>query len=308
MKKQKVLIMMSTYNGERYLEEQLDSILSQKDVEIGILVRDDGSSDNTLTILKSYSSRYPGVFHIEEGDNVGWKRSFHTLIQTAARKYLQFDYFAFADQDDIWLPEKLYAAVDTLGSVPEECALYCCNQYYFKDGKIGQLVNGPIPPPTVKSCLVRNYATGCTIVFNRRMLECLKRGGIPAQEIAHDYWCYMVAVLCGRVYIDPAAYILYRQHDANQIGSKTKWSDTWRRRIKALKTNLGTGYRETTAKELLRTVGELMSPQGREAVMKMAGYRESPRKRFALLKDKGYTLNSRSSDFWLKLRIIIGRV
>lgn len=302
-----ILVLMSTYNGEKYLVEQLDSIFRQVGIKVRLLVRDDGSTDSTVAILHKYKAKYDATIEIVEGHNIGWKKSFQTLIQEAAHRYSDYKYFAFADQDDIWLPEKLSRAVGLLDTLPEGPRLYCSNQFIYRDGKKCGLIFKESGIVSVKGCLVRNYATGCTILFDVNLLKCLAAGS-PTISIAHDYWCYMVATLCGSVVIDDNAYILYRQHSSNQIGAEKNWLGIWKNRLKSISKLIGNHNREVMAKELARLHGGQMTPEGRAAVDKLANYRLSLSNRMSLLFDKGYTLNRVSNDFWLKLRIILGRV
>ena len=106
---------MSTYNGERYLREQIDSILQQIDVEIELIIRDDGSNDGTVQIIEEYASKYPCISYYC-GDNVGVGKSFMELLKNAPTA----DYYAFSDQDDVWLKDKLIRAVKAI-TITEQC-------------------------------------------------------------------------------------------------------------------------------------------------------------------------------------------
>lgn len=108
-----VTVLMSTYNGEKYLKEQIDSILSQVDVDVRLVIRDDGSTDNTVGVIKEYSQRNSNV-EFTVGKNIGYANSFLTLIQMAGDS----DYYAFSDQDDIWKKNKLSTAVDKINGIP----------------------------------------------------------------------------------------------------------------------------------------------------------------------------------------------
>ena len=119
-----VCILMSTYNGEKYLEEQLESLVRQEGVEIRILVRDDGSKDATADIVKRWQAKYPKIIEFVQGENVGFAMSFTHLLQMAVERYPAVEYFAFCDQDDVWLPNKLRIAIDKLTSHEKELALY----------------------------------------------------------------------------------------------------------------------------------------------------------------------------------------
>lgn len=298
---------MSTYNGEKFLSNQLDSIFAQTEVRVHLLIRDDGSSDSTLSIISHYMTLFPGKIDVVKGSNIGWRKSFFFLAKLAQENYPIYRYFAFADQDDIWLPGKLKRGIDTLKELPDGNNLYCSNVTNYKDGAaLGNLRNVSINP-THKGCLIRNYATGCTMVFNRRLLDLVCRE-LPQISIAHDYWFYMVACLCGSVVIDDESFIWYRIHDSNQVGFKSGFFEIWQRRLKSV-SNLFNGHeKETTAKELLRIHGGSMNQEALNSVIKLAGYKDSIAKRIALLCDNAYTYSSRSNDFWLKLRIISGKL
>lgn len=298
-----IVVLMSTYNGERYLREQLDSIFTQKDVDVCLSVRDDGSKDSTLEILCEYKKKYEGRMEILKGENIGWKKSFFELIRHAAVHYTGYNYFAFSDQDDIWLEEKLTAALSGLDALDCRIALYCSNQYYYKDGENLGAVWKRTPVPTAKNCLVRNCSPGCTMAFTKGLLDMMARydSDHPA---AHDYWAYQVAVLCGKVYVDENSYIYYRQHENNQIGITGGFRQLWRRRLKTAASS--NRKRERQAKELYNLYRDDFSEEGRLAVEKIRNYRKSLKNRFGLLTDNDYTLGKRSNDFWFKLRIILG--
>lgn len=293
---------MSTYNGELYIREQLDSILNQNHVDVQLCIRDDGSSDNTISILSEYKQNYPKKIEVLNGENIGWKESFFGLLQYAAFHHNTAEYFAFADQDDIWLPEKLAIAIQKIGETNRP-TLYCGNQFYYKDGKNYGIVREAEVYSTYKNCLVRNYATGCTIVFNKALLSLLARGK-PNLDVAHDYWLYQVATLCGKVIIDRDAHILYRQHENNQIGAKAGKFKIWKRRIHDFKGSLKDHQRERQSQELLRLYADVMNEDAKIATNIAAYYRKKLIYKLKFLFDSEYTMDSSSNDFWLKLRIL----
>ena len=109
------MVLMSTYNGGQFLREQIDSILAQKGVEVRLLVRDDGSKDDTCAILSEYASAHRDIVW-RQGENIGFVRSFSALVAMALESEIPADYYAFADQDDIWMPEKLSTACGVLAT------------------------------------------------------------------------------------------------------------------------------------------------------------------------------------------------
>ena len=235
----KIQILMSTYNGEKYIKEQLDSIISQTGVDKTLLIRDDGSSDQTVKIIKDYQKMYPWISYYK-GINIGVQNSFFNLI---ARANSDFDYTAFADQDDMWLPGKLERAVMVLTQLEQQYGenlpiLYCGAQI-LTDEKLRPIhatVSRTVCRPSFGNALVQNICTGCTAVGNKALIEMLKQYPPVKSEwvIMHDWWLYLTASCFGNVYYDQTAYIKYRQHGQNAFGAKLNHRELFRYRIKEL--------------------------------------------------------------------------
>lgn len=211
-----VTILMSTYNGEKYLSEQLESIFTQSYPNISLLVRDDESSDKTQKILKKYSD--VGKLNWYTGKNLGCAKSFWHLLCNCE----QADYYAFCDQDDVWDADKIKIAVDMLnkedGNIP---LLYCSKvratdkylnfKYVFLDENY---------PADYPSSLIRNIAPGCSFVFNDKLRELLKQYDCDKYGIdIHDWMVYRVAACFGKVIFDEQTHMCYRQHENNAIGA-----------------------------------------------------------------------------------------
>ena len=170
----KVLVLMSTLNGERYIREQLDSLLenASEDIQLDLMVRDDGSSDNTLNILNEYKD----VLHITcmRGENLGAAQSFRELIKSCPTGYHAF---AYADQDDVWEKDKISAALESLrqysGKLP---ALWYCGVSYYTDGKSGDTSCCSYEKATCFESVINTFSTtnGCTMVFNEELLQVLR--------------------------------------------------------------------------------------------------------------------------------------
>lgn len=216
-----VAVLMSTYNGEKYIREQLDSIFNQEKVEVKLFVRDDGSSDGTVGIVKEYSQRYP-ITLIVDGENVQPGESFMRLVY----KYADvpgIDYYAFADQDDIWLLDKLHTAVDEIkkngNGTP---TLYSSNQYIYTDDRNeGDRHKKPQRVDLI-SHMTKNTIAGCTFVFNKALAQLVAEAERPDSRIIkyrlHDAWLMLVAIVCGRVIYDENSHMLYRIHNENTVG------------------------------------------------------------------------------------------
>ncbi len=288
---------MSTYNGEAFLREQLDSLLGQIGVSVQVLVRDDGSSDKTMEILSEYKNL--GYIEVIQGSNIGWRKSFMELVYSAPDS----DYYAFCDQDDIWLPEKLSVAVEQLEHNSDSTpSLYGSNLYYYQSGEIkGKLnLNSNY---TKQSSLIRTLTAGCTLVFNKQLKDLMSQRR-PSYIEAHDSWTFLVALFLGKVIYDDNAYIKYRQHDNNQIGAKRTFLEKLGRRIDTLKKTGKDHGKSDCAKEFLAQFHDMLSDEDRTIVEKVAYYRDSLSKRLALLLDNRYTTGKLSNDVILKLKIL----
>ena len=215
----KIAIMMSTYNGERYLEEQLDTIFKQKGIEFDLYIRDDGSTDSTINIIKKYKDKYNDQIHMVCGKNIGVIRSFEWLIGKVPNTY---DYYSFADQDDIWYDDKLISAVELLSDLPTETPGICiCNQNCVKAD--GSFMYKRLPEEFLRPCLIPtmldgNLYSGCTMVINNQLMNRIKYSYKIAGKslrVIYDIWILFVAQAIGKVIYDPQVHMDYRRHEGN---------------------------------------------------------------------------------------------
>ena len=254
----KIAVLLSVYNGKAYLKEQLDSLICQEGVQTEILIRDDCSSDESLQFLYDYSRNHDNI-KVIKGDNVGSAHSFMELIYEIASTNTSCDYFAFCDQDDVWMKDKLCSAVNILKTQPEDKPSLYIGTYQMVDSTLH-----PIPTvlkkPTINlpAALAANSATGCTMVFNKALLELLASKS-PKDFIMHDYWAYLVCLsVGGYVYYDETPHILYRQHDHNVIGGLgDSFVKKWCVRLAKL-FRLGDCFKSKLASELLRCYSSMM--------------------------------------------------
>ncbi|MDE7313203.1 MAG: glycosyltransferase family 2 protein [Eubacterium sp.] len=289
----RVQVLMSTYHGEDYLAEQIESILAQRQVDVSLLVRDDGSSDRTFAILKSYAGE---KVQAVAGNNIGTQKSFLHLVAQADSSY---DYFAFADQDDVWHPRKLQKAVEALERearkrTADDALLYAGNVWYAsQDLSVRKKQNRKIrKAPSFGNALVENICMGCTQVFNRSLLA-IVRGRLPRTGILHDWWMYMTAAYFGTVVFDRHAYVLYRQHSGNQVGMQTAWMQRQAARLsragqlKGLVSAQANDFLKAYADLLCKTAGfdTGQSRRKNEEILQIAaGYRKDMRKKLAILR------------------------
>lgn len=214
----KINVLMSTYNGEKYLKEQIESVLAQEDVEVVLTVRDDGSQDSTIHILEEYQSTSSITWY--KGVNLGAKYSFLDLVKKSG----EYDYYAFCDQDDIWHPRKLISALNKIEKYSQEIPLLYYSETTQVDERLNrihkQFISGK--PYSFGQILIKNHASGCTMVFNNALCKLIKMPELSMLRNIpyHDHWIYLVCLSCGgEVIYDAKSYIYYRQHKNNVIGS-----------------------------------------------------------------------------------------
>lgn len=274
----KTCILLSTFNGEKYLEEQLDSLKSQTFKDVFVLARDDGSSDSTKEILLRNESE---TFKWYSGENVGAARSFMMLINDAP----EADYYAYCDQDDYWFPEKLEAAVNILEKSNNKLKLYYSN-VIIADKSLNTIKKSAYDPNSgsLKKMLLRNYVTGCTAVFSKGLMEALKSYS-PGFIFMHDWWSSLVCLsLGGEVLFDENAYILYRQHNENAIGYKMDEKRTCFEKIR----NKPDRFVRRNADELINGYGSIMPEENRKNVWDIANYYKNIPSKMRIISDSEY--------------------
>lgn len=224
----KVAVLLSTYNGEKYIEDFLSGLRVQEWKEITLVVRDDGSSDNTLQIIRKACDFFK-VKVLPSDGNLGSAKSFFSLLNEAGD---DFDYYAFADQDDYWLPDKISRAVKTIETVSQDNpALYCSGVEYV-DEHLNHLKWYTVPNKIgFGNALVENVATGCTIVLNKTARQ-LILSKLPDNCLMHDWWFYLVISCFGTILWDDYSGIKYRQHQNNTVGAATTFFGDMQRRLR----------------------------------------------------------------------------
>lgn len=215
-----VLVIMATYNGSEYISDQIESILLQESVNVNLIINDDRSSDDTVLICKKYARLYKNIsLHVNE-TNLGIAENFlQSLYSDIASEY---DYIAFSDQDDVWLPEKLIKGIEYMQNSNDQPALY-----FSEVNNVDQNLQNPKPSLEVfrgyekrsGTALLREWAHGCTMILNQKMrsIICSYRPEVIPGN--HDTWVYRVSACCGTIVADyDNSYILRRLHDGNQVG------------------------------------------------------------------------------------------
>lgn len=280
----KVLVLLATYNGELFLEAQLQSILNQKNVIVHILARDDGSTDGTVSILKRYQHNFN--LKLIEGKNIGAFQNFFELI----RKADTYDYYAYSDQDDIWNENKLYQALKKIG---ENTNIPCL--YFSKSTPVDSLMK----TLHKKNCVtfrgadsfamatVRNICQGSTCLFNNELMKLLKRTPINF-KVEHDWWTYLVCLgVGGKITADCNSYMYYRQHENNVLGAGSSLKARLIRRGKMLLSKRTHG-RQKMCNMLLKVYTNELTTESKKVLHSIRDYRTSIKNNLALAFDSRF--------------------
>ncbi len=232
----RALILMSTYQGEKYLAEQLESIIAQDLKDWTLLIRDDGSTDETLAIIHQFVKNDDRIqFLTDQLGNLKPAKSFSVLMSHAKPRTEPFIFFA--DQDDVWLPNKLQLGVSALEKQEKEEPVLVFSDLCVVDKNLKVIHPSflryeklkPNKTSPLHTLLIHNYITGCTVGINRALLDLTCP--VPETVIMHDWWCALCAAVFGKILFINEATVLYRQHSQNDVGSKGFYHKfkNWRR-------------------------------------------------------------------------------
>lgn len=219
-----VAVLVSTYNGEHYIKEQLDSILNQSYNEVEIFIRDDGSSDRTVEIIEEYIGMHKNIHLIDNDENLGCAASFLSLLE-----HVNADYYFFCDQDDVWSEKKVEITLSSFlnnNDIPHLVhsdlfvvneSLNMINQSFYDYQKLD-----PIIGYDKKKLVVQNYIVGCTVCINKELRDLVVKyiniSGINGIAM-HDWWIALTAMFFGKITYIARPLVHYRQHDNNVLGA-----------------------------------------------------------------------------------------
>ncbi|HFZ6716187.1 TPA: glycosyltransferase family 2 protein [Streptococcus agalactiae] len=217
----KVNILMATYNGEKFLAQQIESIQKQTFKEWNLLIRDDGSSDKTCDIIRNFTAKDSRIRFINENEhhNLGVIKSFFTLVN-----YEVADFYFFSDQDDVWLPEKLSVSLEATKHKASDVPLLVYTDLKVVNQELNILQDSMIRAQshhantTLLPELTENTVTGGTMMINHALAE---KWFTPNDILMHDWFLALLAASLGEIiYLDLPTQ-LYRQHDNNVLGART---------------------------------------------------------------------------------------
>ena len=292
----KVDILLATYNGEQYIKEQLDSLLAQSHGNINVIIHDDGSTDETVRIIRDYENRYPEIVKlVEDGKRFG-NASDHFMYMTGLASA---DYVMFCDQDDYWKKDKVKVTLEKMLEIEEKNGkdrpYLVFAAYMAADSKLNPLKNGKsfLYKLDLNHILVQNCIAGCMCMINRRLVELI---GEPDHAIImHDWWFALIASSIGDIYYIDTPLMLYRQHGNNVVGASNLTS--FKSRVKKLKnpyTKKLMFVYERQARLLMDRLGDKMPDEKKKVLKSFLEIYDAPKlKRPALLRKGDYL----KSDF-----------
>lgn len=222
-----VCILLASFNGEKYIKDQIESIINQTYNNWSLIIRDDGSSDNTNVIISSYIKLFPEkIFMINDNKgNLGAKQNYFQLLSFADSPYIMF-----ADQDDVWLPTKIELCLQKIQSVESiygtDTPLLVHTDMIVVDDELNEISESfwdyqyinPEKGKAFNRLLMDNVVTGCTVMINKKLKD--MAAPIPEQAYMHDWWLALVASAFGKVDYLKEKTMLYRQHQNNEIGAR----------------------------------------------------------------------------------------
>lgn len=223
----KVAILMSTYCGEKFVNEQLESIIiniSKIDVKykVDIIISDDASTDNTLNIINDKKIVYPYIYIIDNSRKGGAVKNFSYLIKNIS---IDYDFIFFSDQDDFWLPNKLSKFLSFFEKNDNEIPTLIHSDLMVVDQELFLISNSMFKfqklnkTPTFSNLVVQNSVTGCVMAINKKLLLLAKKSNIEF-SIMHDWYLALIASSLGKIHFIDLPTILYRQHSTNEVGAK----------------------------------------------------------------------------------------
>lgn len=302
----KVIVLLSSYNGENYIRQQLDSLLAQDLQPYRIIIRDDGSNDGTIDILKEYCERHANISYYT-GENLKPARSFFDLIRNSE----EADYYALCDQDDVWFSDKLSRAVGLLEKENNDIPLLYCSKYTLTDKDLNPLdsnVSSLYNFSDFPHALIYHTAPGCTFVFNEAARKQILRYDVNKEYcVIHDAIIHKVVTLYGKMILDPESHMYYRQHGNNQIGMDANVFRTFVGRVRRFLNGQIRNYRRDTARSLLRVYGNDCDPDKKKLIEMVAYYDEDVELKKALLKSDCYRSGT-VNDVFFRLLVLVNYI
>lgn len=301
----KINILLSSYNGQKYIGEQIDSVMHQEGVEAILTIRDDGSTDDTRMLIEEKMQIYSQRINLITGNNLGYRKSFLELLKQAQ----PCDYYGFCDQDDYWEPEKCIRGIEKIEETKKECILYASGVILTDESlnRIGETDSWNMPL-TLESYFTRQRLAGCTYIFDKKLKSIAEKFcdmDYPNEQMPdHDFVVGSCAFSCGSVILDKHSYILHRRHNKSITSGglgilnrfKVEYGLVFERKL----------VQSTMARELLQRCKNEMNRNAEIFLPIVESYNDSVSNKLYLLRDKQMTTNMWYCDLETKLKILLG--
>lgn len=272
-----IAVVMTTFNGERYIEEQIESILASTYQDFELFIYDDGSKDNTISIIRGYEQQNPGKVHVFQNDiNLGITMNFlHALSITTA------DYIMFSDQDDVCKPNKMAVTLKRMkhmeAQLGKNCPIAVFTDAVVVDKDLNVINNsffcqGHLNPfkTDLAHLLMENKLIGCTVMVNSALRKLLQSHRLPNEARYHDWWVALIATAFGKIGFVKEATLLYRQHGGNIVGG-AGFLSYFKNRISTLqKQREAIRTLERQADEFLSIYDDILTEKNREILWHFA--------------------------------------
>lgn len=303
----RLAVLMATFQGEKYIDEQLRSIEAQDWDHIDIWASDDGSTDGTVRLLERWAASWTrGSFTVLTGPNRGFAANFRSLL---VNPDIEGDYFCFCDQDDIWLEDKTRAAATKLAASGDRPALYCARTIIADEGG-HELLRSPLfrRPPNFANALVQSIGGGNTMVMNRAAHRLVQEAARRTGFVSHDWFSYLIiAGAGGDVIYAETPHVRYRQHPGNLVGSNHGWR-AWAERILAAFGGRFSNWNDDNVRAL-EACRDMLTP---DAMATLEMFREARRgpllERLHKLRQSGVYRQTRFGQFSLYAAGLLGKL
>ena len=298
---------MSTYKaGEKELTRQVDTIMQQEGVDVHLLIRDDGSGEETRSLLRSLQESHPGRITVLFKKNRGFIKSFHSLLH--AQEAAGYDYYAFSDQDDVWKAKKLLSCIEVIEQAGVRGPALCqCRSLCVDEQLRPVAAREPqgLRPRDLKTAIARDWiGRGCAMVWNEDLMALLRRYRPQNPYISHDYWVGLVAYLCGSFLFCDEPLLLHIRYSGSASFDGRRTAGRLHRIHEILHTDHA--Y-QNVAGDLLRGYSDLLSPADTAFLLCLRNSRKNASCRLQLALDPDLKKESPAATALLKLAILAGR-
>ncbi|MNO29373.1 putative glycosyltransferase EpsE [compost metagenome] len=304
-----IQVLLSTFNGQNFIVDQIESILSQSYKNVKLLIRDDGSNDNTIKYIEKYLDTHPEKIKLIRGNNVGVVESFLQLLKNADNSC---SYYAFCDQDDIWFDHKLETAIEKIRQIDNGKPILLFTPTYLVDSNLKKIKiwpEKPTKPVSFYNALIENVVVGTTITINSEARKLLVSKEPSSNHIVmHDWWSYLCVSAFGEVIYDEIPSVLYRQHGNNLVGGNKTVFDVIFKKLRSYSTNKDKHILRNQALEFLTCYGSQLQEDKKRQIDMFVSPRQTFSSRIRYLKQSQLYRQNFQENLLFKILILTGYI